>query len=103
MGFIGVTVIYVGFLALTNPYKLPITMLILPSVLLGLVLYMFVRLIQSLNILKANRMFAVLLPVYGVLLSLLASLQQLIWRDAIIAGVLLWIFAFYFNRIRPKS
>lgn len=99
LGFIVLTACYIGFFALTNPYKLPISMLVMPSLLLGGVAYLFIRFLQSLHLLKDKKLTAVSISLYAILLSLLASLQQFSWRDAVLAGVLLWLFVFYFSRI----
>lgn len=75
-------------------------MLILPSLLFGCVVYFFIRLLQIAVFSKGSRLTAGLCSLYIIILSLLASLQQLGWRDAVIAGVLLALFVFYFNRSR---
>lgn len=92
--------LYFAFLAFTNPNKLPIVMLVVPSILLGIVLYFAVRVLQITPVLRRRRLTAVVVAIYGSLLSLLASLQQLGWRDAILSGVLVWLFVFYFNRYK---
>lgn len=99
-GFLGFLAAYSGFIAFTSPYSLPISMLVVPSLLLGGIVFFLVRLLQRALIGRGSRLFAVAVSVYIVVLSLLASLQQLGWKDAVFSGVLIWVFIFYYKRTR---
>ena len=99
---IGVNALYVGFRALTSQFKLPLAMLIAPSVLLGFSVFFLLRLFQCVTSSKTDKLLPITVSVYVVLLSLLASLQQLGAKDAILAGLLLWLFVFYYKRARNK-
>lgn len=97
LGLTGSLFFYVGFMAFTNPHKLPLPLLVVPSLLLGVIVFFLVSLLQALFLNHQSRVTALSVSGYIVLLSLLASLQQLGWRDAILAGLLVWLFVFYFK------
>jgi hypothetical protein len=97
-GLAGSLAFYIGFISLSNPYKLPLPLLVIPSLLLGFIVYFFIRLVQAGVTSGKSKVVSISISVYAVLLSLLASLQQLSWRDALLAGLLLWLFVFYFKR-----
>lgn len=97
-GFVSLLVVYVVFMAFSNPHQLPLPLLVVPSLLLGGTTFFFLRLVQAFVSSNKSIVFVLSASVYVVLISLLASLQQLSWRDALLAGLLLWLFVFYFNR-----
>ena len=99
-GFTGFLAALIGFMALTSPYKLPLPLLIIPSVLLSGSVYFGLRTAQLLIMSRKTKLFAVALSLYVLLLSLLASLQQLSWKDVVFAGLLLWLFVFYYKRTK---
>ena len=99
-GFLAFLTALGGFLSLTSPYKLPLPLLILPSILLSGTVYFGLRTVQLLATTKRPKLLAAILSLYVLLLSLLASLQQLTWKDVVFAGLLLWLFVFYYQRTK---
>lgn len=90
---------FLAFTALTNPNDVALPLLIVPFVLAGLVCYQVVLLILALAKIKASKGLGrlILLSTVSLLvgLMLLKSLNQLTWRDSLLAAGfvgLLWLY-----------
>lgn len=99
-GFLSSSLALFIFVSLTSPYNLASPLLIIPSLLLGMSCYFLIRAVQSALLNGSSRITPVAFSAYLILLSLLASLQQLSWRDVLLAGLLVWLFIFYFKRYK---
>jgi hypothetical protein len=96
-------ILLICFLVLTNPKKSPLIVLLIPFVLLFMVLYN--ALIYILPILmphsftrRHGKAVAIIIGFEPVLLLLLASINQLTWRDGILSFILICGFAWYLSR-----
>ncbi len=92
----------------TNPYKLPLILLIVPFLLFGLGSYLVtVELLRLINISAGRRkIIAILLTSVLMLIAILQSIRQLTIRDILILVVLLLSITFYirrFNITRNRS
>lgn len=95
-------------LLVTNPDSSPLIILLLPFLLLFIVLYNALIFLIGLIVPgevshKHTRMAAIILGFEPVLLLLLASINQLTVRDAILSLLLISGFAWYVNRSVFKS
>ena len=97
-GLVSSFLVLVLLLISTSPYKLPLVLLVLPSVVLGVVVFFASRLIQAVVSQGRALLVPIAISVYVVLLSLLTSLQQLTWKDGFFAAFLLLLGVFYYKR-----
>ena len=97
-GLLSSFVVLVILLVATSPYKLPLVLLLLPSVVLGAVVFFASRLIQFAVSNGRSLILPLVISIYAVLISLLASLQQLTLKDCFLAAFLLFLALFYYKR-----
>ncbi len=99
-GFLSSLLVLFGVVSLTSPYNLTSPLLIIPSLLIGMSCYFLIRMVQLVMFSERSRITPAAISIYLVLLLLLASLQQLSWRDVLLAGLFVWLFVFYFKRFK---
>lgn len=96
-------VFLVVLLLTTNPYHLPIVLLVLPFLLIFFITYQAISLVFSRSFQgsdkKKQRLNASMFAGAIVTLALLESIRQLSWRDLIIITVLIIGLSFYIRRV----
>lgn len=97
-GLVSSFLVLVILLISTSPYKLPLVLLLLPSLALGVVVFFLSRLVQAIASQGQTLLVPIAVSLYVVLLSLLTSLQQLTWKDGFFAAFLLLLGVFYYKR-----
>lgn len=96
-------VFLITLLLTTNPYHLPIVLLVLPFLLIFFITYQGISLLFSKSRLtnnkKKQKVNASLFAGAIVTLALLESIRQLSWRDLIIITILIVGLSFYIRRV----
>lgn len=91
--------VFLVFTTATNPNTVSLPLLILPFLFIGYILYKTIQLAryfmgkQGGN--HSGKLIALSIAMLGVLLLLLQSLNQLSWRDGLLACVFVAMFWFY--------
>jgi hypothetical protein len=98
LGLTGSILLLLLVIASTSPYKLSLVLLLLPSVLFALICFFASRLVQLFVSDRDSIILPIIISTYMLLLSLLASLQQLTWKDSILSAFLLGMGIFYYKR-----
>ncbi len=94
-------VLFVGFLVATDPYKLPLPLLIVPFVLFAAMVYMYSRLaLRTLHVSRRRaRLIAVIISGLLLLVALLQSIRQLSLKDFLILSALVIGLTIYARRL----
>lgn len=98
LGLLGSFIALGLVLTQSNPGSLPLPLLLIPSILIGLVVFFFIYFVQLLVTESKKLSFSITAGAYIAGLSLLASLQQLSWRDSILSALLVMLGLFYYKR-----
>jgi hypothetical protein len=89
------------FLALTNPQRIALPLLLVPFLLIGTLVFLIVRLFLPLQTDKkslTSRIIPVMLSIFSVIILLLSSLHQLTWRDTLLVTGFGLLFILYISR-----
>lgn len=93
---------FVGFLLLTDPNKVALPLLMVPFALLGVIFYQTLLLVSLLARRQKSsylgKIIALSVATLGVGLLLLQSLNQLTWRDGLLAVLFAGLFWLYIWR-----
>lgn len=93
----------IGFISLTDPYKIPLPLIIIPFLLSWFALYEVVLLVMtfrnpSRNISYMTKIIPISVASLGVSLLLLATLHQLTWKDTFLILILALVFWGYIRK-----